>query len=251
MRSIESPLLKRYKDILHAFSTRAGGYSKHPFLGNNLAFHVNDSPHTVNKNHLHFAKELGYPYERLIRMEQVHGDAVVIIDKNFDLKQIPKCDAIITDLKNTPLMVMVADCIPVLIYDPVKKVIATVHAGRAGVFSRIVPKTINKIKEKFKSKPENLLIALGPSIFQCCYEVGIEIKKEAEKYAYDYAISTKKGRYYLDLNTIIYRQLQELGIKEKNIELSQYCTSCNNDIFYSYRGENSDCGRFCGLLMLK
>lgn len=251
MKTINSTLLSPFNSILHAFSTKQGGYSQSIFLGNNLAFHVNDDLETVKKNHIYFSKELGYPSGRLVHMKQIHGSSIVIIDSNTDLKQIPQCDAIITNLKDTPLMVMVADCIPILIYDPVKEVIAAVHAGRAGVFSKILPKTIQKFQDNYKSELKDLLIVLGPSIHQCCYEVGTDVKQETTNNGYEYAIETKDSRYYLGLEHIVSRQLEVIGIQENQIEYLPYCTSCNNDMFYSYRAEKSVCGRFCGLIMLK
>lgn len=251
MKIISSARLSIYTHLTHAFSTKEGGYSRSKIFGNNLAFHVNDDLEAVKKNHLYFSKAMGYSSGRLVHMNQIHGNSIVIIDKGYDLLQIPQCDAIITDLKNTPLMVMVADCIPILIYDPIKEVIAAVHAGRAGAFGKILPKTIQKIKEHYQSELKDLIIVLGPSIHQCCYEVGAEIKHEATEKGVDFAIQTKNSKYYLGLQDILSNQLQDMGIKKDQIEYSPYCTSCNNDLFYSYRAEKNVCGRFCGLIMLK
>jgi len=147
MRSVNSPLLTSYKDLLHAFTTKEGGFSLAPFTGNNLAYHVQDNPNTVDKNHLELSKTLNYSSKKLIHMKQVHGSTIIEINKKPPQGQIPICDALITNQTNIPLMVMVADCLPVLIYDPKKKVIAAVHAGRAGIFSKIIPQTIKTTKE--------------------------------------------------------------------------------------------------------
>lgn len=251
MKSIKSPLLSPYKNILHAYTTKEGGFSQEKFLGNNLAFHVNDNLDTVNKNHLYTSQYLDYPLENLIRMEQLHSDKITIIDKDFSFAHTPQCDALITDLKNIPLMVMVADCIPVLLYDPIKGVIASVHAGRAGIFSKILPKTIQEMQKKYNCHAEDILVSLGPSIHQCCYEVGAEINDEAENHGYSFALKIENERYHLDLLSIAYRQLEEIGIGKKSIEIIEYCTACNTDIFYSYRAEKNRCGRFAGIIMLR
>lgn len=251
MKSIKSPLLSTYNNLLHAFSTKEGGYSQPPYLGNNLAYHVDDDKNTVQKNHTFFSKELGYPEQRLVRMDQIHGDSIAIINKDSDISQIPICDALITNMKETPLMVMVADCIPVLIYDPLKEAIAAVHAGRAGVFSDIVPKTVKKLQTAFNSQPKDLIIVLGPSIHACCYEVGPDIKDESIRLGFAYAIKEKNKRFYLDLHSIVINQLRSLEIRQEQIDISPYCTSCDNALFYSYRAEKNKCGRFCGLIMLK
>jgi len=251
MRSIQSSLLSVHKNLLHAFSTKKNGNSEFPFSQNNLAYHVNDNPQTVLKNHLNYANYLNYDINRLVHMEQIHGDKIVIIDKTSDLSIIPQSDALITQEKNIPLMVMVADCIPILVYDPIQKAIAVIHAGRAGVFNKILIKTLKLMKRQFNTQVENTNIVLGPSIRSCCYQVGEEIKKEAESLNYTYAVKTNDNTISLDLIIIIKEQLRELGIPIKNIEVSPYCTSCNKDLFFSYRAENNNTGRFSGLLMLK
>jgi len=251
MRSVKSPLLRKHSNLLHAFSTKVSGYSLRPFAQNNLAYHVNDDPLTVYKNHLNYARYLDYNIKNLVYMEQIHGDKIVVIDKNTDVNKIPKCDALITDQKDIPLMVMVADCIPILIYDPIKEVIATVHAGRAGVFLKIVTKTIQVMRKSFKSSTQDLIVVLGPSIRSCCYEVGLEIKEEAQALGYKYAITKKDSSYYLDLISIVKKELKGLNVNKDNIDVSPYCTSCNNDIFFSYRAEKNTSGRFSGVLMLK
>lgn len=251
MKSIKSPLLSSYENLLHGYSTRAGGFSQGTCHGNNLAFHVNDDPQNVKKNHLHFSLHLHYPLDKLVRMEQVHGNTIAIIDKEFDFAAVPVCDAVITALKSVPLMVMVADCIPILIYDPRKEVIAAVHAGRAGVFSKILPQTIVKMQEHYESRPEDIVVSFGPAIHQCCYEVGAEIKEEAEKYGYSFALKRTDKGHHLDLLAIARKQLEELSLRSENIEASRYCSACNTDIFYSYRAEKNSCGRFAGIIMLK
>lgn len=248
MKIYHSPLLNLHPKITHAFTTRLDGTS---LYGNNLAYHVNDDVHDVDTNHKALASYLHYPMEKLVHMSQVHGDKIVIINKEHTYQNIPICDALITNQRDTPLMVMVADCIPILLYDPVQKVIAAVHAGRAGVFKKILPKTIHKMQVEFHSKPEDILIALGPCIHQECYEVGDEIVKVTKKLSYDYAIKEDKGRFYLDLLSIIYQQLNDLNIIDKNVETSPHCTACNTGVFYSYRAEQNKCGRFAGVIMMK
>ena len=250
MRSIKSYLLTPHKNLLHAFTTKEGGFSQIPFTGNNLAYHVQDQIEIVDKNHAELAKYLNYSQNSLIRMNQVHGDNIVEITKDNKHVDIPSCDALITNLINTPLMVMVADCLPILLYDPIKKVIAAVHAGRAGVFTELIPKSIQQMQTNYQSEPENIQVILGPSIHNCCYEVGEEIKDEAYDKAYSYAITEKNDRYYLDLISIVKQQLKTANIQTNNVEISKLCTACNTRLFYSYRAEKK-CGRFAGIIMLK
>lgn len=247
MKTIRSTLLSPYKNLVHAYTTRIDGHST---LGNNLAYHVSDTKKDVDRNQNELALHLGYTFEHLVHMNQVHGDRIIIIDTSHPTDHIPVCDALITQQKNRPLMVMVADCIPVLVYDPVQEVIAAIHAGRAGVFSEIIPKSIQKMQQNYGSKPEDIRVNLGPSIHHCCYEVGAEINDEAESSGYGYAIRKDDDRYFLNLLSIVDQQLKVCGIKQEHIEVSDYCTACNTDIFYSYRAENNTCGRFAGIIML-
>ena len=248
METIKSKILSQHTNIIHAYTTRK---TKDSIYGNNLAYHVNDDKKNVQKNHELCSKSLKYPLNRLIHMNQVHSDKIVTIKKEHDFHNIPTCDAVITKEKNIPLMVMVADCIPVLMYDPVHKVIAAVHAGRAGAFQKIVTKTIKKMNKEYQTRVEDLLIVLGPSIHQCCYEVGKEIKEEAKKLGVDYAIAKKDNTYYLDLISIIEKDLKKMGCKQEKIEISEYCTACNTEHFFSYRAEQNKCGRFAGVIMIK
>lgn len=248
MKTIKSKLLTPEIDIIHAYSTRLDGISKY---GNNLAYHVNDNIANVTKNHHKLAQLLQYSKERLVHMNQVHGDKVISINNDHDFTQVPTCDALITREKKTPLMVMVADCNPILMYDPIQKVIAAIHAGRSGIFSNIITKTITRMQQEYKCLPKDILVSIGPSIHQCCYEVGSEIKEETDRLGYAYAIKTDSSSHYLDLLSIAHKQLKEAGIQIKNIEASQQCTACNTGLFYSYRAENNSCGRFAGIIMLK
>lgn len=248
MKTISSKLLSSYKNLLHAYTTRIDGHS---ILGNNLAYHVNDTKADVDRNQNELASHLGYSFEQLVHMNQVHGDRIITINTPHATDQIPVCDALITKQKNRPLMVMVADCIPVLIYDPVQEVIAAIHAGRAGIFSEIIPKSIETMQKEYGTKVKDLLVVLGPSIHQCCYEVGEEIRDQAINSGYEYAIRSDKDKYYLDLISIAHKQLEACGAEKKHIEESSYCTACNTEMFYSYRAEQNSCGRFAGIIMLK
>ena len=251
MKFIKSELLTPCKEITHLFTTREGGVSKAPFNSNNLAFHVGDNSEDVLQNHLKLAQKIGYQHSDLVHMRQIHSDKIIIVDPdihNFD--NPPECDALITNLVNVPLMVMTADCTPVLFFDSVKKVIAVAHAGRAGALKGIVPKTIKKMCNNFGSNIEDITVVLGPSIHSCCYEVGEKIAKEITKDGYGLAIVYKNEQYSLDVNTIIHTQLKESGLPLKNIEDLKICNACENSDYFSYRADNQKTGRIAGVLML-
>ncbi len=251
MKTLKSPLLSSFSEITHAFTSRHGGLSKAPFHSNNLAFHVGDLKTDVIQNHQKTAKSLGYEYQNLIHMRQIHSDKITIVDsKRHHFENPPECDALITNQTATPLMVMTADCTPVLLYDPIQKVIAVAHAGRAGALKSIVTKTIKKMSASYDSDIENILVALGPSIGVCCYEVGTEIAQETDILGYGFAVEHRAGSYFLDVNAIILHQLKTLGLKEVQINNLSVCNACHNSTYFSYRADQKETGRFGGILMI-
>ncbi len=230
-----------FLDIFYRFTTRD--------FGANLAFHVGDEISAVLANHTFLAKKLGYKKDTLVHMKQIHSNLVHIVDEQDHFDTPPTCDALVTNKKNIPLMVMVADCTPILFYDSTCKAIGVAHAGRAGTFTNIVSNVIETMKNEYGSKVENIFVSIGSAIGVCCYEVGSEIYEESkEKFSYAFEIRDKK--YYLSINKILLSQLQECGIKEKNIENEGICTACNTQEYFSYRAEGKT-GRFAGILMLK
>lgn len=247
-----SRLLTSHKQITHLFTTRDGGISKPPFTSNNLAFHVGDDNNDVFKNHQQLAEQMHYHVSDLVHMLQIHSNKIVIVDpKIHNFENPPECDALVTNLENIPLMVMTADCTPVLFFDSVQKVIAVAHAGRAGALKGIVPKTIKTMCNRFGGKVENITVVLGPSIGACCYEVGEKITNDVTEKGYGFATVYENGKYSLDVNAIIHAQLKESGVPEDHIEDLKICNACHNQDFFSYRADHQKTGRIAGVLMLK
>ncbi len=241
MQIIHSKLLKQFKNLTQGFTTKQNG---------NLAFHVGENKEAVIQNHKALAKELGYHYETLIHMEQIHSNKCRVVKISDDFFHPPRCDALITDKKYTPLMVMVADCSPILFYDAQQEIIAVAHAGRAGTFSNIIHNVVKNFQDNYHSLTEDIFVSIGASIGECCYEVGEEIVTEAEALSLSYSISKRENSYYLNISKILHTQLLNAGIQEQNIEFINECSCCNQKSYYSYRGEGKT-GRFAGVLMLK
>ena len=209
----------------------------------NLAFHVEDNEINVIKNRKNLALKLGYNYEDLVYMNQIHSANIIVVDENSP-KLVDNCDSIITRSKNLPLMVMVADCIPILMFDDKKGIIAAIHAGRNSTFLEISKKTAEVFIEKFSSNPEDINVVFGASIQKCCYEVSEDLSKIVEN---------SFGKEFvenncIDLQGINKKQLNDLGIK--NIEISNICTKCGDKPYFSYRKDKKT-GRFAGIIILK
>jgi len=209
----------------------------------NLAYHV-----TQNKTQVHNARKAlsnkhNFDINNLKYMNQIHGNDVQIVSKDTNLYE---CDAIVTNLKNTPLMVMVADCIPIIFYDETSSVIAVAHAGRNGTFLNISSNVINSMCENFSCEAKNIKVELGASIQKCCYEVSQDMANIVKQ---NFGTNFVQNRN-IDLQGINKMQLINCGIKEQNITISNICTKCSNEPYFSYR-KDSSCGRFAGIIMLK
>ncbi|MBK6302786.1 MAG: peptidoglycan editing factor PgeF [Arcobacter sp.] len=209
----------------------------------NLAFHVEDNEINVIKNRKNLALKLGYNYEDLVYMNQIHSANIIVVDENSP-KLVDNCDSIITRSKNLPLMVMVADCIPILMFDDKKGIIAAIHAGRNSTFLEISKKTAEVFIEKFSSNPEDINVVFGASIQKCCYEVSEDLSKIVENSFGKEFVENN----YIDLQGINKKQLNDLGIK--NIEISNICTKCGDKSYFSYRKDKKT-GRFAGIIILK
>jgi polyphenol oxidase len=207
----------------------------------NLAYHVNDIKENVDKNREAVALKMDYKNEDLVYMNQIHGNNVVIVDINSP-KLIDNCDGIITKEKDLPLMVMVADCIPILFFDEIQGVIAAVHAGRNSTFLKIAQITANKMMNELGCHANNIKVIMGPSIHECCYEVSEEL---AQIVKISFGEKFCKGRN-IDLHGINVKLLEEVGIR--NIRISEVCTKCSDEPFFSYRKDNKT-GRFAGIIV--
>jgi len=239
MQIIQSKLLNKLSGITHGFTTKKEG---------NLAFHVEDEEKRVLLNHTKLASLMNYKRETLVHMKQIHSNDVKVITKNDNFQNPPTCDALITDKRQIPLMVMVADCSPILFYDSKKDVIAVAHAGRAGAFNNIVKNVLQTFKDEYDSAMNDIYVSVGTSIGECCYEVGEEIYKEAKSLGLEYSISYRENSYYLNVSKILHQQLIDAKIKESNIEFSKECSSCHEK-YFSYRGEGKT-GRFSAVIYL-
>lgn len=240
MKFYQSSLLNQFPNLTSLFTTKKSG---------NLAFHVGDIKENVIKNHQILAERFNYHLNSLIHMKQIHSNLVHKVDKNDNFNNPQSCDALITNKKHTPLMVMVADCSPLLFYDYKTQTIAVAHAGRAGAFSNIVQKVCDSFENEFQSNIEDIYVSVGPNIGVCCYEVGEEIYQEAKLLNLEYAIQKENKSYYLNITKILKKQLLDAGVNLQNIEFSEECTCCKNEKYFSYRAQKIT-GRFAGIISL-
>lgn len=176
----------------------------------------------------------------LVSVKQVHGTDVLVLDRPvregepFD----GGWDALVTDQPHVTVVVRTADCVPVLLHDPTRKVVAAVHAGWRGAVAGIVPKTIDAMKRRFGTEPAGVRIGIGPSAGPCCYEVDEPVLARLRESCGDWrlvAAERSRNRALLDLRRLVRWQAESIGVVAENIVTANACTICHSDLFFSYR----------------
>lgn len=254
---LQSPLLNNCDFLEHAFCTRRGGASRDDYKSLNMSFREGDEEFRVLSNWDRLATAFAIPMEQFLVVNQVHGDAIFVIKPHgsyFSSSDELSYDAIVTSRADLAICIKTADCVPVFIMDQVKKVIAVVHAGWKGSALEISAKVIRLMQKQYGSQPINILAAIGPSIGKCCYEVD-QVTADAFRKQNNSELflqpAKKNGKWMLDLPEANRRQLLETGVLESNIEVAGYCTTCNQDMFFSHRGSGGITGRQVNFMMIK
>ena len=235
-------IFNRFPEIEAGVSTKIGAERKAPFFFN-MSFSVGDNENIVKENRKLFFENLGIKPENVAYQKQVHEDKISFLVKGG---QVGESDAMITDKPGIGLAVSVADCVPILLYDPKKKIIGAVHSGWRGTEKKILLKTLNEFK-KHDCKTENLITYIGPSISKNVYEVGKEV---AVLFNEEY-LKQKGDKFLLDVAGVNYDILINAGVKKNNIELSSLCTFAMEDILHSYRRDGKKSGRCYAVISLR
>jgi YfiH family protein len=254
---LEPDILTRHKVSIQGFTTRHEGVSRQPYNSLNLGFNTFDPKHNVQGNRSLLTRAFGIRAEMLVTVNQTHGVDLLIIDSpNPDYSHFLRleCDGIITNQPGVMIGVCVADCVPILLLDPVNKVVAALHAGWKGTACDMAGKGVKAMVEIFGSTPGNIHAAVGPAIGKCCYEVDTPVRDAFGKKIIDGAYfesSKDPGKWRLDLETANCKMLLTAGLNRSNIELSGKCVACEHDLFYSHRRDNGETGRQMGFIMLQ
>jgi YfiH family protein len=237
--------------VRHGFSTRRGGAPDPEVNSLNLGESSWDSPARVRENRRRFLSALQLEDAPLITLHQVHSNRVHIIEDNSGQWNQAEGDALVTRVENIALAVQVADCLPVLIVDPVKNAVAAVHSGWRGTLLRILPQTIQAMEKAFDSDPSTLKAAIGPGIRACCFEVGREVADLFEKeFPGCCSAIDRPGKYHLDLVKVLDIQMNLAGIHPMHRYDLDACTCCNSNEFFSYRADGRAAGRMMAIIGL-
>ncbi|MDX3450409.1 peptidoglycan editing factor PgeF [Streptomyces sp. ME02-8801-2C] len=228
-----------------AFTDRWGGVSAVPYEELNLGGAVGDDPAAVRTNREQAAKSLGLDPERVVWMNQVHGNDVAEVDGPWAGRPVPPVDGLVTATSGLALAVLTADCVPVLLADPVAKVVAAAHAGRPGLVAGVVPAAV-KAMESLGADPARIVARTGPAVCGRCYEVPREMRADVAAVEPAAAAETSWGTPAVDVVAGVHAQLERLGVRDR--QQSPVCTRESADHF-SYRRDRTT-GRLAGYVWL-
>ncbi len=244
--------LAHHEQVINAVFTRLGGVSRSPFAELNVGHLIGDELAAVEANHRLIYQTLGLLSKQVVTARQVHGNAVAIVGRDEGGKAIPASDALITGTPGVNLMLRFADCLPIFLYDPGRRVVGLGHAGWRGTASRLAQRMVAMMVERFESDPTNMIACLGPAIGPCCYQVGAEVAEllRAGLEDWERALHRLEGNgFWLNLWEANRQQLVGAGIPD--IEISHMCTACHTGEFFSHRAERGRTGRFAAVIGIR
>ena len=253
------PVIDKMPWICHGFSTRLGGVSQGCFSSMNLSFARGDEKANVLENYNRITKTIGCSMEDLVVSHQTHTTNVrVVTDKDRGKgvlypRDYQDVDGLVTDQPGIVLTTFYADCVPLYLIDPVHKAIGLSHSGWRGTKGRMGQATIRKMREVYGTNPKDLVVAIGPSICQDCYEVSEDVIEEFKmafhsRHWQSLFYKKENGKYQLNLweaNRIIF---MEAGVLPENIHMPDLCTCCNPDFLFSHRASGGKRGNLAAFL---
>ncbi|QSX04769.1 peptidoglycan editing factor PgeF [Sedimentibacter sp. zth1] len=252
------PILEPYSELFQCFTTRVGGVSEGCYASLNLGFGTDDKFDNVFKNYEILSKAVNIDINNFVTTAQTHTNNIRIVTNKDKGKGVTKkrdyenIDGLITNESNIALVTTHADCTPLFFYNPKLKIIGVAHAGWKGTLYKIAENMIDVFVHNYNSKPEDIIVGIGPSLSQYCFEVDIDVAElfinVDEKYKdFMYGKGSKK---YIDLWAINEYLLVKSGVKKTNIENMKLCTKCNMDLFYSHRGQHGERGIMASVMQL-
>ncbi len=253
---LQAAQFMEFSFVSHAFCARRGGVSEGAFASLNMAASQGDEEARVRENWGILSRSFQIPERSFLLLDQVHRDGVLVIREDSLPERgapAPAYDACVTNLPGVALCIRTADCVPVLLLDPARRVIGAVHAGWGGTALQITAKVIDVMAREFGCRPGEILAAVGPSIGPCCYGVDERVylamcdHPGAERF---FSTAGPPGKWRLDLPQANRCQLLARGVQGENIEASGCCTSCREELFFSHRRDRGKTGRQVNWIML-
>lgn len=250
------PILENTGIVSHGFSTRLGGVSEGGYSSMNLSLSRGDSPEAVEENTKRIARAIGVEKEKMVYTQQTHTTNVAVVSGKDAGSTLKETDGLVTNSPGICLVTFYADCVPLYFVDPVRRAIGLSHSGWRGTVGKMAAATVEKMKECFGTRPEDIIAAVGPSICQDCYEVSEDVTsrfKETfrEEDWKDLFYKKENGKFQLDLWKANEINLQEAGVLPEHIAVTNVCTCCNPKILFSHRVQGWNRGNLCAFLALK
>ena len=235
--------------VPHATSTRIGGFSQGPYSSLNLGKMSGDDVDLVAKNRELFSRWLGIPIVQNLQMD--HGIEVAHVQTPQDMDRCWQADACITKHPEVSLSLTTADCVPIFFHDPVAGAIGLAHAGWRGTAAGIAGVVVEAMVSKLQARPEHIRVALGPAIAACCFEVGSEVADEFHRvFGEQPWILASGDKWKIDLHEANREWLKRSGIDPQQVRSCPLCTSCRDDLFYSWRRDLATTGRLLSAIGL-
>lgn len=262
IRFLTYGVFEPYLNVTNVVTTRAGGRSAAPYEGLNFGFRSGDDPDAVLENRALVAQVLGFEPESFTAAEQVHGSSVAVVraaDRGRGAvaaeDTLRGADALVTNEPGLPLVILVADCVAISLYDTRGNAIAMVHAGWKGTLGRIVEKALAAMAREYGTRPADVIAGLSPAVGPCHYPVGDEVaesfRAEFGPDAAGFFDTSPEGRVTLDLWKANLGQLVAAGVPPEKIEESRLCAACSPGLFYSYRRDGARTGRLAGIIEMR
>lgn len=247
--------------IRHGFSTRLGGVSEGDFSTLNLSFVRGDHKEKVAKNYERILDTMGMKETQLIFSDQVHDTKIHVVTKedapknNRFERNLEGIDGLVTNVENLTLVTSYADCVPIYFVDPVNKAIGLSHSGWKGTLNKIGQKTLKVMHDTYGTEAKDVLVAIGPSICFDCYEISKEVadlflENFSDEFGQKILYDKGNGKYQLDLWLTNKLMLQEVGVLEENIQISNICTNCNHSLLFSHRASGGKRGNLAAFLAI-
>ena len=239
--------------VRHLFSTRVGGVSEGAYASLNLGVTTGDCLVAIRKNFIRICDVAGFDVDGIVMSQQVHGTNIFSVESTKSVEK--SVDGLVTDKAGIVLTTYYADCVPLLFYDPIKKVAGNAHAGWRGVAADMAGRMVAAMEGRHGSHPNDILVGIGPSISVKNFEVGAEVEDEfkkslpfSEKFIYN--SEGARDKYYVDLWEICRLSLIRAGVKPNNIEVAGICTYANPELFYSHRRDGLPRGGMAAMICL-
>ena len=259
---VSFPLLDAEKGFVHGFSTRIGGVSEGDLSSMNLSFTRGDDPERVKENYRRIAAAIGFDEKRLVLTHQTHTNHVRVVTEADAGKGYTKerdytdVDGLVTNVPNLVLATFYADCVPLFFIDPVHRAIGLSHSGWRGTVHKMGQATLDAMHERFGTEAKDVIAAVGPSICQDCYEVSEDVIDEfrasyEEKLWPQLYREKENGKYQLNLWEACRQNLLRTGVLPGRVEVTDLCTCCNPQLFFSHRASHGKRGNLAGFLMIR